>query len=95
MSRMSRELPVSDGARAAKKARQWRTSCIAVPLAWRSFSLDYEVFGRAYRVLLHPAALSHGCFEPPPLNDYSAASALVPLLEDERTRHPHCEFCRV
>jgi Tripartite tricarboxylate transporter family receptor len=30
---MSRELPVSDGARAAKKARRWRTSCIVAPLA--------------------------------------------------------------
>src|SRR5262245_62391513 len=41
---MSRELPLSNGIREAKKAYQSRTSCIAAPLAWRSFGLDYEVF---------------------------------------------------
>src|SRR5947209_9329034 len=64
---MSQSLRLSGGARAAKKARRWRTTSIASPLAWRSFGLGYEVFG---------------CFEPPPLNDDSGTSALVPLLED-------------
>jgi hypothetical protein len=33
-------------------------------MAPQCFGLGYEVFGRAYSVLFHPAALLYCCFEP-------------------------------
>jgi len=37
----------------SEKGYRSGVSWIAAPTAWRSFGLDHEVFGRAYRVLLH------------------------------------------
>src|SRR4029453_4333569 len=61
---MSRDLCVGDGARAAKKACQSRTSCIATPRAWRCFGIGYEVFSRGYHELLQLTALLYAVFEP-------------------------------
>jgi hypothetical protein len=48
----------------SKKARRLWGSCIASSMTRQCFGPGHEVFGRAYRVLLHPAALLYGGFEP-------------------------------
>jgi hypothetical protein len=60
---MNQEVRLSDGT-GGEKCPQIAGFRIAAASARRCFGLGYEVFGRGYGALFHPAALLYGCMQP-------------------------------